>query len=90
MRFQVLTAVTLKIGALWATAPCSLGVDRRYRGAYCLHHQGDGRGITLMMKPLRTSETSDYSETTGRCIPEGCNLELRNYLSAKLINKLSS
>jgi hypothetical protein len=26
----------------WNTAPCSLvGVDRRFRGAYFIHHQGD-------------------------------------------------
>jgi hypothetical protein len=36
---------------LWNTAPCSLVVvDRRFRGAYCLHHQGgdrpDGLGST--------------------------------------------
>jgi hypothetical protein len=27
---------------LWDVAPCSLvEIDRRFRGAYCLHHQGD-------------------------------------------------
>jgi hypothetical protein len=32
----------LKIAAFWDTEPCSLyGVDRRFRGAVCLHHQGD-------------------------------------------------
>jgi hypothetical protein len=32
----------LKIIALWDIAPCSLvEVDRRFRGAYCLHHHGD-------------------------------------------------
>jgi hypothetical protein len=32
----------VKVRAFWdALAPCSLvGVDRRFRGAYCLHHQG--------------------------------------------------
>jgi hypothetical protein len=26
----------------WDVAPCSLvEIDRRFRGAYCLHHQGD-------------------------------------------------
>jgi hypothetical protein len=41
VRFQVLTAASMKIGALWDIAPCSLvGVDRRFRGAYCLNHQG--------------------------------------------------
>jgi hypothetical protein len=32
----------MKIRAFWYVAPCSLvGVDQRFRGAYCLHHQGD-------------------------------------------------
>jgi hypothetical protein len=25
--------------AFWDIALCSFGVDRRFRGAYCLHHQ---------------------------------------------------
>jgi hypothetical protein len=41
VRFQVLTALSMKIIAFWDIAPCNLGVDRRLRGAYCLHHQGD-------------------------------------------------
>jgi hypothetical protein len=24
----------------WDTLPCKMIVDRRFRGAYCLHHQG--------------------------------------------------
>jgi hypothetical protein len=32
--------VTVKIRAFWDIVLCSLGVDRRFRGAYCLHHQG--------------------------------------------------
>jgi hypothetical protein len=32
----------LKIRAFWDIATCSLaGVDRRFRGAYCLHYQSD-------------------------------------------------
>jgi hypothetical protein len=28
--------------AFWDVAPCSLvEVDRRFKGAHCLHHQGD-------------------------------------------------
>jgi hypothetical protein len=44
VRFQVLTAASMKIRAFWGTAPYSLGVDRRF--------------IALMMEKLRTSETS--------------------------------
>jgi hypothetical protein len=40
MRFQVLTVASMKMRSYWGIVPCSLvGVDRRFRGAYCLHHQ---------------------------------------------------
>jgi hypothetical protein len=39
----VLTSAYLKMRAFWDIAPCNLvGVDRRFRGAYCLHHHPDG------------------------------------------------
>jgi hypothetical protein len=60
----------LKIGAFWDVMLCSLGVDWRFRGAYCLHHHGDA----LMMEAVCTSETLVYSENTWHCIPEGSNL----------------
>jgi hypothetical protein len=40
VRFEVLTTVSTKIRAFWDIAPCRLvGVDRRFTGAFCLHHQ---------------------------------------------------
>jgi hypothetical protein len=33
--------LSIKITAFWDVALCSLRVDQRFRGAYCLHHQGD-------------------------------------------------
>jgi hypothetical protein len=42
VRFQVLTAASMKMTVFWDIAPCSLvEVYRRFRGACCLHHQGD-------------------------------------------------
>jgi hypothetical protein len=39
MRFYVLTTASMKMKALCDMAPCSLvEVDRRFRGAYCLHY----------------------------------------------------
>jgi hypothetical protein len=33
----------MKMIAFWDIAPCSpVEVDQRFRGVYCLHHQGDG------------------------------------------------
>jgi hypothetical protein len=42
-RLQVLMAACIKFKVFWDVAPCSLGVERRFRGAYCLH-QGDRPG----------------------------------------------
>jgi hypothetical protein len=69
---QVLTATSMKIRDFCNVASYSLvAVDRRFGGAYCLHNRAI---ITLMMEAVRTSETSVYSETTRRYIPEGSNL----------------
>jgi hypothetical protein len=41
VRFEVLTAASMKMTVFWYIAPCSLvEIDRRFRGAYCLHNQG--------------------------------------------------
>jgi hypothetical protein len=42
----------MKMIAFWDAAPCSLEVDRHFRGAYYLNHQDDGGSST--------SETSVY------------------------------
>jgi hypothetical protein len=40
--FQVISAASMQMTAFWNIPPCSLvEVDRRFGGAYCLHHQGD-------------------------------------------------
>jgi hypothetical protein len=42
VRFQVLTAASMKFRVFRDVAPCGyVEVDRSFRGAYCLHHQGD-------------------------------------------------
>jgi hypothetical protein len=40
--------------AFWDTALIGLGIDRRFRGAYCIHHQGDEPAfiITLTMESV--------------------------------------
>jgi hypothetical protein len=43
VRFQALMATNMRTAVFWDVAPCSLvDTDQRFRGAYCLHHQGDG------------------------------------------------
>jgi hypothetical protein len=42
VRFQVLTATSMKMTVFWDVVPCSVvEIDCRFRGAYCLLHQGD-------------------------------------------------
>jgi hypothetical protein len=42
VRFQVLTATSMRMVAFWDVAPCSvIDTDRHLRGVYCLHRQGD-------------------------------------------------
>jgi hypothetical protein len=41
VRFQVRTAASMMFRIVfWNVLPCKIIVDRRFRGAYCLHHQG--------------------------------------------------
>jgi hypothetical protein len=71
---------SMKIVSFWDIAPFSLGVDRRFRGAYCFHRQGF-KFITPTMERVRTSKKSVYfNKTTRRYIPEGINLQgIRSY-----------
>jgi hypothetical protein len=47
----------LKIRAFWDVAPCNLGVDRSFRGAFCLHHQGDDPSQYAPLKRRSTPTT---------------------------------
>jgi hypothetical protein len=65
VRFQVLTAASMKMAVFWVVAPCGLvGVYRRFRSA-----------IALMIEAASTSETSvNFSQTTRRNNPEDSHL----------------
>jgi hypothetical protein len=40
--FELLTVLSMNMAVFWVVAPCRLvWVYRRFRGLYCLHHQGD-------------------------------------------------
>jgi hypothetical protein len=70
VRFQVLTAASMMFRiVLWDVLPCKMIVDRRLRGAYCLHHQGSSSS-SLMMEAVLTSETSVDNNFTRQYIPE--------------------
>jgi hypothetical protein len=69
MRFQVLTAASMKIAVFWGIVPCSLvEIGRHFVHSHCLHHQGDD-SYALMMEAVSTSQTSvNFYETTWRNI----------------------
>jgi hypothetical protein len=73
VRFQVLTAASMKRRVLWDVAPCSLvGVDRRLRGAYCLHRQGhelihlpdDGGSTPTRLHGAASEKTLNFSSNS--------------------------
>jgi hypothetical protein len=69
-------AASMKMAVLWNVEPCSLvEVHRRFRGTYCIYHQGDdcpddgGRN---------TSESSvKFYHNTRRHIPEDSHLNVK-------------
>jgi hypothetical protein len=82
VRFQAVTAASMKFRVFWDVAPCSqVDVNRRFRGAYCLHPQ-----IALMMEAVRISEKSiNINLTTRRYIPEDSKLQIRCRFDSNII-----
>jgi hypothetical protein len=66
----------------WDLAPCShVGVNRRFRGAHCLHHQAI---IAVMMAAVHTSETSvNFKVTTRHYNPVDSKLHSRRLENLK-------
>jgi hypothetical protein len=59
---------TNEVGVLLELCTLQCGkIYRRFRGAYCPHHQGDVGGIRTMMETVRTSETSVNIFQTTQC-----------------------
>jgi hypothetical protein len=55
-KVRLIVNVCLEKTAVWDIVPCSsVEVDRRFRGAYYIHHQDD-----LLMEAVCASETSVY------------------------------
>jgi hypothetical protein len=69
VRFQVLTVASMKMRATFDIAPCSFGVDWRFRGVYCLHHQGGDDGGSMYLWNIRLLH-QDYMAV----IPEGSHV----------------
>jgi hypothetical protein len=79
VRFEVVTAVTMKNAVFWDVAPCSSCVNRRFGGTYRIvcslqppAYAGSSLAdfFTLKMEAICSSETSVHTITTIRHIPE--------------------
>jgi hypothetical protein len=71
--FQVLTAASMMFRVVfWVILPCKMIIDRRFRGAYCLHHQGwvsqarKDRGLYRSPVPRRPVVVRDDRLGTGQ------------------------
>jgi hypothetical protein len=60
IRFQVLTAASMKMTVLWNVASCTM-VKVRFRRACCLHHQGDEWRSASFKFPAVYGTRSNYN-----------------------------
>jgi hypothetical protein len=91
------TSQKLNSAVFWVVAPCNLvEVYRRFRGACCLHHQGDDSVKKMSHRPDDggMSETSvNFYQITRRNNSEGSHLYTRrreNLKSHKSENNVAS
>jgi hypothetical protein len=55
----------MKMAVFWVVAPCRLvEVYRRFRGLYCLHHQGDETSITQRPDDAGSTDLWNVRELT--------------------------
>jgi hypothetical protein len=67
VRFQVLTVASVKVAIFWIVAPFSLvEVYLLFKGACCLHHQGDKHLSNARLHGATTQKTAIFI-TTGCC-----------------------
>jgi hypothetical protein len=81
----------MNMAVFWVVAPCSLvELYRRFRGAYCLHHQGDSDDGTPMTEAASTSEKPiNFYKTARRNILENSHLRTlhaSDFLSERSMN----
>jgi hypothetical protein len=76
--------IYLKMTVFWYVVPCSLvEVYQHFRGACCLHNQGD---VALMMEAASTPETSvNFYQTIWCNIPEDSHLHTHHHENLNLI-----
>jgi hypothetical protein len=65
----------MKVTAFWDTAPRSLvEVYRRFRDAYCLHHQGDDGAVRTSETSKRRSTSTNYAMLYHRTLSSSRNI----------------
>jgi hypothetical protein len=61
------------MAVFWVVAPCRLvGVYRRFRGMYCLQHQGDGSSLVNSHQSTRRCNPAD-GHNLNMILGRGCN-----------------
>jgi hypothetical protein len=67
MRFQDLTAASMMFRIVfWDVLPCKMIVERRFRGAYCLHQ--DSRSVEAKRKLRRELKDALFLEEERKSI----------------------
>jgi hypothetical protein len=85
LRLKILTATSIKMTVYWDVVPCSLvEIDRRFRGACCLSHQGDRRYLSV------TKGTTERSLSTLRSVEKYVRITTGEDLLNELIHTQKS
>jgi hypothetical protein len=86
VRFQVLTAAKMKFTVLWDVAPCSLiGVGRRFRGAYCLHHRPEDCNLRLVI--VRSSLWNWWNQHLSLCSLWRAKVQCTSFVRISVLTK---
>jgi hypothetical protein len=64
VRFQVLTAASMKMTVFWHVACSLVEVYRRFRGAFCLHYQGDESSLFIDVHKINKNDTQIHPQLT--------------------------
>jgi hypothetical protein len=79
VRFEVVTAMTMKNVVFWDVTPCGCCMNRRFGGTYRFHHQGDkNRRGRKMLAASSNRSTGNYETIViPYCNPTGTATKMK-------------